>query len=196
MKHVENPLFGWLRRKARKSPARLEAALDGNRIPTVKFDASRVTDAVRAEIRRCVTDINGPTGSQREAIYDAALRSVTAGRDLHALYLALTELGIEDMTRNEASAIASWINNRATSLMDRERQQSVGIEKAQWMYSGGPCLADPSAPTDSEQDKAHKAASGQQFKLNQGMFLNGEWTWPGYNKGCRCSSKPVIPGLE
>ncbi|MGB8364434.1 MAG: hypothetical protein ACLQUZ_02155 [Rhizomicrobium sp.] len=196
MKRNGDPVFGWLRRKTKQPSARVEVALDAKRIPTVKFDASRVTDTVRAEIKRCVIDIEGPTESQRDAIYDAALRSVSAGRDLRTLCVALTELGIEGMTQRKASAIAVLINNRATALMNRAQQQSLGIEKAQWMYSGAPCMANPPMPTDIERDKAHKAADGQHYKVSQGMFLNGKWTWPGYEDGCRCVSKSIIPGLE
>lgn len=174
------------------------ASLDAGRIPTIEFDVSLVTDAVKAEIRHRVAEIEGSTALQRDAIYDAALRSVSAGRDLHTLYAALIELGIEGMTKSNARTIAMRINNRATSLMNRTRQQSLGIEQARWRYSGAPCMTNPkkATPKDIEQDKAHKAADRQCFKVSQGMFLNGKWTWPGDEDGCRCVSISIIPGLD
>jgi uncharacterized protein with gpF-like domain len=187
-------MIGWFRRKASKP----EIEVSWNSIPTVKFDASRVTDAVKAEIRNSVSEIEGPTDPQREAIYCAALRSVSAGGDLHTLYAALMELGVDGLTKKKASAIAVRINNRAASLMNKTKQQSLGIEYARWMYSGAPCVTNPKKPTpaDIEQDAAHKAANGQRFKISEGMLLNGKWTWPGNNDGCRCVSRSIIPGLD
>jgi uncharacterized protein with gpF-like domain len=189
-------MFGWVRGK--RTPQRLDDGLSAGGIPTVKFDASRVTDAVKTEIRKCVAEIDGPTTSQRETIYDAVLRSVSAGGDLHTLHSSLMSLGIAGMTTGKASTIGMRVNRRATTLMDKSRQQSLGIEYARWMYSGAPCMANTKqpTPTDIEQDNAHKAANGQRFKISQGMFLNGKWTWPGDEGECRCVSGPIIPGFE
>jgi len=186
----------WFRRG--RPPERLEASLTTGGIPTVKFDASRVTDAMKAEIRKCVAEIEGPTASQREAIYDTALRSVSAGGDLHTLHRTLLGLGIGGMTRSKASAIAMRVNKRATTLMNKSQQQSLGIEYARWMYSGAPCMANPKKPTpaDIEQDKAHRAANGLRFKVSEGMLLSGKWTWPGNEDGCLCVSRSIIPGLD
>jgi uncharacterized protein with gpF-like domain len=191
-------VFGWFQRKSDKQASRIEVSLGAGRIPTVNFDASRVTDDVKAEIRKYVAEIEGPTASQRETIYNAALRSVSAGGDLHTLHSALMGLGIEGMTKSKASAIALRVNKRATTLMNKAQQQSLGIKYARWMYSGAPCMANPKKPTpaDIEQDGAHKAANGQRFKVSQGMFLNGKWTWPGDDNGCRCISASIIPGLD
>jgi hypothetical protein len=189
-------MFTWFRRK--RQAERSEVGLDISGIPTVKFDASQVTDAVRKEIKKSVAEIDGPTASQREAIYDAAERSVSSGGDLHTLYSALIELGIEGMTKSKASAIVTRINNRATSRMNKARQKSLGIEHALWRYSGAPCMANPKrpSPADIEQNAAHKSADGQRFNVSEGMFLNGKWTWPGDGDGCRCFSTSLIPGVH
>jgi uncharacterized protein with gpF-like domain len=191
-------MFGWFRRKSEGQQPRIEIGSSAARIPTVKFDVSRVTNAVRREIQKCVAEIEGTTSSQREAIYDAALRSASAGRDLHTLYAALMELGIDGMSRTKASAIATHINNKATSLMDKARQQSLGIEYAKWLYSGAPCMVNPKKPSpeDIERDVAHKSADGQQYKISEGMFLNGKWTRPGNEDGCRCVSRSIVPGFD
>jgi hypothetical protein len=39
-------------------------------------------------------------------------------------------------------------------------------------------------------------ANGKLFEISTGMFLNGKWTWPGVEPGCRCISKSVIPGFS
>jgi len=145
-----------------------------------------------------VDEIESATDSQHEAIYDAALRSASAGRDLHALYAALMELGIHGMTKSRASAIATHINNKATSLMNATQQQSLGIEYARWLYSGAPCMTNPKRPTPEDicRNAAHKAADGKRFRISEGLFLDGKWTWPGREEGCRCVSKSLVPGFR
>jgi hypothetical protein len=166
-------MFDWLRRKRSQN---LEVGAGDGSIPSVKFDPSRVTNAVKVEIKRCVGEIAGPTTSQRNAVYDAALQSVSAGRDFHTLYAALIELGIDGMTKSKASAIALRINNRATALMNRSQQNSLGIEHARWMYSGAPCMVNPKKPSlaDIEQNDAHKSADRKRFNISEGMFFERE----------------------
>jgi hypothetical protein len=82
--------------------------------------------------------------------------------------------------------------------MDRDRQKSLGIKYAIWMYSGAPCQVNPKKPSakDIRQDAAHRAADGKPFEVAKGMLLNGRLTMPGREEGCKCSSRPIIPGLD
>ena len=168
------------------------------RIPTVKFDASQVTEDVKAEIRKNVAQIECVDSSHFDAVYDAALRSVSAGRDLHALYEVLMRIGADGITRRKAEEIARHINNKATSLINRNRQKALGIEDAVWLHSGAPCMTNTHKPTAEEirQDAAHKLANGTRFNVSKGMFLDGKWTWPGQENGCHCFSKSVIKGFD
>jgi uncharacterized protein with gpF-like domain len=163
-------------------------------IPTVKFDASRVTETVKADLRKNIMLLEGINRDDFEQVYDAALRSISAGRDLSLLYNVLMQINIEGMTKQRAEEIARLLNNKATALMNRERQGSLGIKQAHWLYSGAPCEVNPRKTTG--QDAAHKAANGKQYDVSTGMFLNGKWTWPGVESGCRCVSKSVIPGFS
>ena len=163
-------------------------------IPTVNFDASRVTDAVKADIRKNIMLLEGIDKNQFDRVYEAALRSISAGRDLAVLYNVLLELNINGMTKRRASEIALLLNNKATALMHRERQEALGIKQALWLYSGAPCEINPKRPTG--QDAAHRAANGKPFDVSKGMFLDGKWTWPGVKSGCRCVSKPIVPGFS
>jgi hypothetical protein len=159
-------------------------------IPTVNFDASRVTDAVKADIMKNIMLLEGIDKNQFDRVYDAALRSICAGRDLALLYNVLLELNINGMTKRRAGEIAFLLNNKATALMNRERQEALGIKQALWLYSGAPCEINPKRPTG--QDAAHRAANGKPFDVSKGMFLDGKWTWPGVEPGCRCVSKAVV----
>ena len=162
-------------------------------IPKVGFDASRVTNAVKADIRKNVLLLEIDK-KHVDRVYDAAIRSISAGRDLSVLHDCLMRLNVSGMTTQRAGEIALFLNNRATALMNRERQETLGIKKAIWLYSGAPCEINPKKPTG--QDAAHRAANGRSFDVSKGMLLNGKWTWPGAEPGCRCVSKSVVPGFS
>jgi hypothetical protein len=48
-------------------------------IPTVKFDAKRVTDAIKADLKMNIKKIKDFDESHFDQIYDAALLSITRG---------------------------------------------------------------------------------------------------------------------
>jgi hypothetical protein len=139
-------------------------------IPTVGFDATWVTDTVKADIRKNILLLE----IDRECVdrvYEAAVRSISAGRDLSVLHDALIRLNVSGMTTQRAGEIARFLNNRATALMNRQRQESIGIRQTLWLYSGAPCEIDPKKPTG--QDASHRAANGKSFEVSKGMLLNG-----------------------
>ena len=163
-------------------------------VPTVRFDQSRVSAAVEAEVRSTLQGVPEIGAGEFASAYDAALRSVRAGRDLKVLHDALVGLGL---TKQCASEVARLVNNRATSLMDRERQGSLGITEAVWRYSGAPCTASSKMPSleDRKRDADHLAANGKRYVVVEGMLMNGRRVWPGQEPGCKCVSKSVIPGI-
>jgi uncharacterized protein with gpF-like domain len=184
-------LAKWLRIFGRIAPG---AELRPDGIPTVSFDASRVSEAVKADLRNNILLLRDVDEHHFDQVYEAALRSITAGRDLSVLYNALMRMNIAGMTKGRASDIAHLLNNNATALMTRERLDTLGIKQAVWRYSGAPCEINPKTPTG--QDAAHRAANGKSFDVSKGMFLNGKWTWPGTEPGCRCVSKSCVPGFS
>jgi uncharacterized protein with gpF-like domain len=163
-------------------------------IRTVKFDASRVTDAVKADLRKNIALLKDVDQKHFEPIYDAVLRSISAGRDLHLLYKALMHMSIGGLTKRRAEDIARQLNNAATAFMHREHKEAFGIKQAKWLYSGAPCEINFKTPTG--QDAAHRAANGKIFDVSKGMFLNGKWIWPGGEPGCKCVAKPIVPGFS
>lgn len=157
------------------------------RIPTVKFDASRVTDAVKIDLKQAIASLGDIRASDVDFIYAAAIRSVSAGRDLRTLYTTLMTL--DHMTERRASHIALFLNNRASSMMDRARMLQVGIKYAKWTYSGAPC-------EPVEIDRVHREANGNRFAVSRGMFIDGKWTWPGVESGCKCVMTAIVPGFS
>lgn len=161
----------------------------------VKFDPSVVTETVKADIRKNVGLIEGIPPEYLDQVYDAAVRAIIAGGDLYALSIAIIQMNIDGMTKTQAKQIALTLNRKATAVITRERQQRLGITEAIWLYSGAPCDVDPRKP-QGNQDRTHKAANGKRFKVAEGMFLDGKWTWPGSEEGCKCVSRSIVPGLK
>jgi uncharacterized protein with gpF-like domain len=65
------------------------------------------------------------------------------------------------------------------------RQKELGITKAIWVHSGGGKHPRPE----------HVAFSGKEYDVEKGAYLEGKWTWPGFEINCRCTSRSVIPGF-
>ena len=165
-------------------------------MPTVKFDPSTVSKSVKADLRRNIELLDDLGKRHVPLIYEAALDSVSAGRDLNVLFLALMK--IEGMSKRRAAEIARSLNNKATAIINRERQASLGITHAKWMYANAPCMRDPNHPSAAEvqRDAAHSAANGKKYEIDKGLFVDGKWTWPGVEEGCKCASRSILPGLE
>lgn len=159
----------------------------------IEFDRSLVTKSVKANLRRNIDSLNDIEKTHIREIYEVALRSVLAGGDMHMLSVALMK--IEGMTRGRAVEITRSLHNKATEQINRERMLSLGITHAIWMYSNAPCMVNPRHPTDAEirQDAAHTAVNGKKYEIAKGLFVDGKWTRPGVEEGCRCSARSVLP---
>ena len=166
-------------------------------IPSVQFDPKWVTDAVKADLKSNIQKIEG-FEPYFEEIYDAALRSISRGRDVATLFDFIMGLNLPDITKQRAREISLSLNNKASALINRDRQAALGIEHSIWVYSGAPCQLNPKKPSveDVRQDAEHKAANGKRYEIAKGMFLNGRFTIPGWADGCRCSSRSIIPGFD
>ncbi len=167
-------------------------------IPTLRFNPERVTEGVKDDLKNNIRKLKEFDESHFDQIYDAALRSISRGRDLATLFNALMEMNINGLRKRRAADIALLLNNKATAIMEKERQESLGVKYAFWLYSGAPCKISAKGTTiqDSRQDAAHKAANGKRYDVSKGMFVDGKWTRPGQEEGCRCVSKPVIKGFS
>jgi len=155
-------------------------------MPTVSFDSTRVTTEIRADLDATLRLTSDIPASEFARIYQAALDSVSRGRDLAVLAQAL--LTIEGMTKKRAGAISRLLNNRATSLMDRQRQLGLGIKSAIWRYSGASCA-------DADDD-LHSQLDGKKYSIEKGMAVGKRRVWPGMEEDCKCGSSVIIPGFK
>jgi hypothetical protein len=164
-------------------------------MPTIKFDPSTVSKSVKANLQRNIELLDDLGKRHIQPIYKVALRSVLAGGDRHLLFMALMK--IEGMTQGRAAEIANFLHKKAREQIDRERMLSTGITHAIWLYSNAPCMKDPRNPVaaDVQRDSAHCSANGKEYQISKGLFVDGKWTWPGVEEGCKCVTKALLPGL-
>jgi hypothetical protein len=167
-------------------------------IPTVKFDARLITKAVKADLKANIKLLPDIDRKHHKQIYAAALRAISVGGDLGSLADALMRMNIDGMARHRAGNIARLLNRKARALITKEQQENAGIKYAEWLYSGAPCIEATSEPIAEElkQDAAHRSANRAAFEVKKGMYLNGKWTWPGRERGCKCVSKPILSGFS
>lgn len=152
---------------------------------SVKFQMTQgmndAFDAVRNENVQLIKSIGSEYLSQVEGMVQ---RSVSQGRDLSDVSKQLEKrFGI---TRRRAELIARDQNNKATSAINNRRQQDLGITEGIWQHSHA----------GKHPRESHVDADGKRFELAKGMYLDGEWLMPGEAINCRCTWRPVIPGLE
>lgn len=193
-------MFGWGKRKREPEPGTQDHGgslvkfdFSSGRMPTVKFDPARLTETVKGHIRQDILSLTEIGPSDCDAVYNAAIIAMSVGGNLPPLYQAL--LAVQGMSKQRAKEITHSLSRKAHSRMSIEGFERLGINRATWLYSGAPCAINPKKPTDKElqRDKAHKGADGKVFTVSKGLFLNSEWTFPGYEDGCKCSAVPVIP---
>lgn len=158
-------------------------------IPVVKGDHSRVTEAVKADLWQAIVQTEDIPAESAEFVYEVALRAAVT-RNLYEMAEALKSAGIQ---KQKAIELCRWLPNRAKSLITRDERIKLGLTEAIWVYSGAPCMADPSDEESKSRDDAHCLANGQKFNVADGLSLNGKNTWPGYEKNCKCSSRIVLP---
>ena len=152
---------------------------------TVKFTMTPLLqDAYSAAIEENVGLIKSIASEHLAEVQGLVMRSVQAGRSMKELTDELvTRYGI---TRRRAALIARDQNNKATSVMNAAKQiELMGDDaEATWKHSAAGKHPRPE----------HVAANGKTYKVKQGMFLEGKWTWPGREINCRCTSSLIIKG--
>lgn len=163
-------------------------------IPTVKFDASRVTMTIRADLWERIQEFEDLPVGEEERVFEAAIMAAQRGRDAAHLFNALTDLGV---AKNRASYISRYLIERSTALMNVQRMRDNGITEGKWGYAGSPCWStNPPSFEERKMDAAHSAANGKTFLLIKGMLINGERTFPGLAPACKCVTNAVVPGFE
>lgn len=161
-------MFSWLKKKS-----------------SLPEEPNDLSVAVKENLAQNIHNLQDVAPAHFDAIYRAALRAISAGRDLKRLPEELMK--IDGMTAHRAAEISRSLCNKASTIISIQRQLALGLQHAIWRHSGSPCQS---------ADEVHQATDGKTFSIAEGMLVNGERIWPGYENGCKCQSKAIIPGFE
>jgi SPP1 gp7 family putative phage head morphogenesis protein len=178
----------WSKRLAdrvlQQSDGTLSAGVKGEGF-AVKFTMTQpMRDAYQAVVGENVQLIKSIASQHLGDVEGLVMRSVASGRDLGTLTKDLqARYGI---TKRRAALIARDQNSKATTTLTTARQRDMGITEGIWRHSHAGKVPRPS----------HVKASGETFKLDKGLYLEGEWVLPGQAINCRCTWSPVIPGFD
>ncbi|MGD3056672.1 phage minor head protein [Escherichia coli] len=152
---------------------------------TVKFTMNdELKNVMQAVVNENVNLIKSIPEHYHTQVETIVMQSVSRGRDLG--YLTDELVKRYGITRRRAETIARDQNNKATAVIQSERQKKLGITKGIWRRSHAGKQPRPS----------HVKADGKEFDLDKGLYLDGEWVLPGEAINCRCTWSPVIPGID
>lgn len=151
---------------------------------TVSFQTTpEITNVLDAAVAENVALIKSIASQHLTQVESMVMRSVQSGRDLGTLTKGLQkQFGV---SQRRAAFIARDQNNKSTAAITKTRQLGLGITQAKWRHSGA----------GKETRPSHVHADGKLYDIEKGMYLDGEWVWPGTAINCRCTSSPVIPGF-
>lgn len=116
-------------------------------------------------------------------VQGAVMRSVSTGRDLKSLASEVEKQ--YGLTKRRAAFIAIDQNNKATAVINKVRQQELGITKAVWKHSHA----------GKHPRVSHLAYDGKEYDIEKGAYIDGKYIWPGTEPRCRCTSQSVIKGF-
>lgn len=158
---------------------------------TVEFKLSRaMREAYGAVVAENVGLIKSIASEHLTDVEGIVLRSVAQGRDLGSMAKELRERF--DVPRKRAALIARDQNNKATSLITRVRYQEAGLNRAVWMHSGAGRHPRPDHVAFSAGRFRGPSGPGPEYDVEKGAYLEGKWTFPGYEINCRCVSRAVV----
>jgi uncharacterized protein with gpF-like domain len=154
---------------------------------SIKFKMSRkANDVLQAVTFENVGLIRSIAAQHLAEVEGLVMRSVTTGRDLLTLSQQLeARYGV---TKRRAALIARDQNNKATAVINRVNQESVGITEAVWVHSGAGAHPRPEHLRWGQEKKRYQIADGMYSEVD------GQFVWPGTAINCRCVCRSILPG--
>lgn len=157
---------------------------------TVQFKTTAdVNNAMQAAIGENVGLIRSIAQQHLGEVEGLVMRSMQQGRNLGQLTEDLANR--YEITKRRAAFIAKDQANKMTAVINRTRQNELGITQARWKHSGAgkhPRLSHLAAGRD-------ESGKGKLYDVSKGCLIDGEYIWPGQLPNCRCTSQSVIPGI-
>ena len=182
-------------RAVHHTTARMEQLLDGAGW-SVNF---KVSPEIQAIMNSAITEnvglIKSIASVHLQHVEGIVMRNVQAGSDLRTMTRELHSQF--DVPMKRAEFIARDQSSKMTTVITRARQTQAGIKRAAWMHSNitAPGHFRPEHLSFSRGQHT-PGARGPYYVVADGAYLEGKWTWPGFEIRCRCTSRPVIEGFE
>lgn len=107
-------------------------------------------------------------------------QSVKGGYDVEGLVKRLRE--IDGMSERRAKIIASDQVSKINQAIEEARATELGVTRAIWVHSSA----------SKEPRPSHVKASGTEYELQKGLYLDGEWLKPAQAINCRCRPRLII----
>jgi uncharacterized protein with gpF-like domain len=155
---------------------------------TVDFTITpAIRDLMQASIAENVALIKSIPDQYFTQIEGHVMRAAQVGGDMGPLAQVLEhQYGV---TRRRAAFIARDQTRKAMAVVERARQEELGITHAYWKHSAGGKHPRPT----------HVKASrdGVIYDINEGWLdpALGKRIWPGTEPNCRCFCRAVLPAL-
>lgn len=134
-------------------------------IPPLQFDPAQATGSVLATARAALIEYPEVSGSNFDAVHDAALEMIRVGGDQSILFKAL---GAAGLSKGRAGYITAEVWKRAWSLMGREKMLRLGIVEADWLFSGAPCEGVDHAPYDRRRYRVADGLETSEGRIHPG----------------------------
>lgn len=141
-------------------------------------------DVAQAIINENVSLIKSIPSEYYDKIQGAVMRSITTGNGLADLVPEIKKYSGQSDRR--VSLLALDQTRKAYNTINKQRMQSIGVKKFEWIHSGG----------GQHPRISHMKLDGKIFSFNdlplkgEEGFVNGQF--PGQAINCRCTMVPVI----
>jgi hypothetical protein len=162
----------------------------------ISGEETKDTPALRKDIFDTIASIDDIPSLYHNELCALTLEACRRAPDLKLLSEAMRDLNIPGLTWERTKSLSRFITRRTSSFIERERQLSVGIIEARWLYSGSPCIYDFDDQSQIQRDAAHKAVGQKEYFVSKGMFIQGIWTYPGREYGCKCVCAGILPSVS
>ena len=140
-------------------------------------------EAFEASLAENVGLIRSIASEYLQEVEGIVMRNYASGRNLKSMAEEIrTRYGV---AANRAVLIARDQSNKANAVVQRARQQELGITEAVWMHSHA----------GKEPRPTHVAMNGKRYPVDKGMWDSAvkKWVFPGQEINCRCVSRSVLP---
>ena len=140
-------------------------------------------DAFEASLAENVGLIRSIPAKYLQEVEGIVMRNYAAGRDLKSMAAEIRSR--YKVTANRAVLISRDQANKANAIVQKARQQELGIVSAIWMHSHAGKTPRPT----------HVAMNGKRYDVEKGMWDSavGKYVWPGEEINCRCQQRSVLP---